>query len=170
MGAMPDPTDAARAFHALVSDTDYPMFIVTAEAAGERSGCLVGFVTQGSIDPARMVVMLSKKNRTYRVAERAGELVVHFLHQGNHGLALVFGEKTGDQVDKFSRCEWSHVEGVGPPVLAGTRGYAAGPVLDRMDAGDHVAHLVDVAVAGLDREGRQLGFSAVKDLHPGHEA
>ncbi len=167
---MATETDRGEAFHALVGGIDYPMFIVTTEAAGERSGCLVGFVTQGSIDPARMVVMLSKNNHTYRVAARAPELVVHFLHEGNKELSELFGEQTGDEIDKFARCRWSAVAGVGAPVLSGTRGFAAGPILDRMDAGDHVAHLVEVRAARLETDGPQLAFSMVKDMHPGHEA
>ncbi len=176
--AMAEDTDrgetdkgTGKAFHGLVGGTDYPMFIVTTEAGGERSGCLVGFVTQGSIDPARMVVMLSKNNHTYRVATRATELVVHFLHQGNKGLSELFGEETGDRIDKFARCDWARVDGVAAPVLGGTRGFAAGPILDRMDAGDHVAHLVEVRAARMDSpEAPQLAFSMVKDIQPGHEA
>jgi flavin reductase (DIM6/NTAB) family NADH-FMN oxidoreductase RutF len=64
-------------FNSLVGDLDYPMFIVTACADGERSGCLIGFATQASIDPPRFLVGLSHKNRTYRVgikAELAGDL------------------------------------------------------------------------------------------------
>lgn len=162
--------DTDRAFHHLVAGIDYPMFIVTTEADGERSGCLVGFMTQGSIDPARLVVMLSKNNHTYRVAQHATELVVHFLHKGNHALSELFGEETGDEIDKFDRCAWSRVDGVGPPVLGGTRGFAAGPILARMDAGDHVAHLIEVAAARVDGDGSQLAFSMVKDMKPGHEA
>lgn len=159
-----------EAFQHLVAGIDYPMFIVTTEAGDERSGCLVGFMTQGSIHPARMVVMLSKKNHTYLVAQRATHLAVHFLHEGNHGLSELFGEETGDDIDKFERCAWSHVEGVSAPVIEGTKGFAAGPILDRMDAGDHVAHLVEVAAARVDGDGAQLAFSMVKNMTPGHEA
>lgn len=162
--------DTGDAFHDLVAGIEYPMFIVTTESEGERSGCLVGFVTQASIHPARVMVMLSKKNHTYRVARHADELVVHFLHRGDHGLSRLFGEETGDEVDKFTQCRWSKVDGVGPPVLAGTRGFASGPILDRIDAGDHVAHLIEVRAARLDQEGEQLGFSMVRDMEPGHDA
>lgn len=162
--------DTASAFHTLVAGIDYPMFIVTTEADGERSGCLVGFVTQASIHPARLLVMISKKNHTFGVAERASELVVHFLHRGNHDLSVLFGEETGDAVDKFDRCSWQHVDGVVPPVLDGTRGFAAGPILNRMDGGDHVAFLVEVGAARHDLDGEQLGFSAVRDMEPGHDA
>jgi flavin reductase (DIM6/NTAB) family NADH-FMN oxidoreductase RutF len=145
------------------------MFIITVAAGGERDGCLVGFVTQASIDPPRLIVMLSKANRTYRVAQSADQLVVHFLHAGNHDLATLFGEQTGDEVDKFTRCEWAE----GPsrqPLLSGTRGWVVGTILDRHDAGDHVAHFIDVTAAQTDTAGPQLAFQTVIDMQPGHPA
>ena len=56
----------AEEFHSLVSGLDYPMFVVTAAAPGDRAGCLVGFTTQASIKPPWPLVLLSKSNRTYR--------------------------------------------------------------------------------------------------------
>ena len=84
-------TDATRSFHTLVADLDYPMFVVTAVAAGERSGCLVGFLSQASIDPPRLLVFLSKANRTYSVAQHAEILAVNFLHEGSRDLAACSG-------------------------------------------------------------------------------
>jgi flavin reductase (DIM6/NTAB) family NADH-FMN oxidoreductase RutF len=55
---------AEATFNSLVGDLHYPMFIVTACAEGERSGCLIGFATQASIDPPRFLVGLSHQNRT----------------------------------------------------------------------------------------------------------
>ena len=48
-------------FNSLVGDLDYPMFIVTVCAGGERAGCLIGFATQASIDPSRFLVCLSHR-------------------------------------------------------------------------------------------------------------
>jgi flavin reductase (DIM6/NTAB) family NADH-FMN oxidoreductase RutF len=73
--------------HELVSELDYPMFIVTVAAAGERAGCLVGFATQCSIDPPRFLVCLSDKNRTYRVAQAADAMVVHLVPRAAEELA-----------------------------------------------------------------------------------
>lgn len=159
-----------EAFHSLVGGIDYPMFVVTARDDDGPSGCLVGFLTQGSIDPPRLVVLISKANHTYGVATHTSQLVVHFLHEGNLELARLFGEETGDQVDKFDRWDWESVSGVGPPVLKGTRGWVAGQVLDRMDAGDHVAHVVSVERARVDGPPGQLPFHLVRGFSPGHPA
>jgi flavin reductase (DIM6/NTAB) family NADH-FMN oxidoreductase RutF len=157
------------AFHSLVSNLNYPMYIVTAAAAGERAGCLVGFATQASIDPPRLLVLLSKSNRTYQVARSSSALAVHFLSRANQGLAALFGEETGDDVDKFASCEWR--EGPdGLPLLSGTRGWMVGSIIERFDAGDHVPHLLTVMSAELDRPGEQLDFQTVRGLHPGHPA
>ncbi len=60
--------DNVPAFEALAGSMDYPMFLVTVSAGRDRSGCLVGFVTQCSISPPRLMVCLSKKNHTFQVA------------------------------------------------------------------------------------------------------
>src|SRR3954447_12246363 len=79
------------------------MFIVTACADGERSGCLIGFATQASIDPSRFLVCLSHKNRTYRVARGTELLGVHFVPEEQAELAELFGGETRDEVDKLAR-------------------------------------------------------------------
>ncbi len=157
------------AFHFLTAELDYPMLVVTASDAERKAGCLVGFATQASIDPPRLLVLLSKANYTYRVAAGAKELVVHFLSQSNMELAKLFGEETGDRIDKFARCQWQPTA-VGTPVLSGTLGWVAGRIADRYDAGDHVAHLVEPTDAEVGPPGDQLGSQAVRDLEPGHPA
>jgi len=158
-----------ESFHTLLANVDYPMFVVTAAAHGSRAGCLVGFVTQCSMDPPRLLVLLSKINRTYRLSLETDILVVHFLHESNYDLAVLFGEKTGDEVDKFTACQWQE----GPqrtPVLRGTRGWVAGSILARLDAGDHVAHLLKVNTAMTDVPGPPLAFQSVREIEPGHPA
>lgn len=162
-------TDAPAAFQKLVSGIDYPMFIVTAAAGDDRAGCLVGFTTQASIDPPRLLVLLSKENETFRVAQRATMLVAHFLHRGNGDLADLFGEESGDWTDKFEHCRWSPGP-EGAPVLHGVQGWVAGRILARFDTGDHVAHLLETVDATVDGTGQSLTFQAVRGLDPGHPA
>src|SRR3954462_8022729 len=97
---------AEETFQRLVAQLDYPMFIATVAAGGERSGCLVGFATQVSIRPGRFLVCLSEKNHTFRVAQRATHVGVHFVPAEREDLAELFGGETGDEVDKFARTSW----------------------------------------------------------------
>lgn len=166
---MTHPAGATGAYHDLVGDLDYPMAIVTAGAGGERAGCLIGFHTQCSIDPARHLVCVSKKNATHRLAEGAGSLAVHILDEADHALAARFGELSGDEVDKFSGTAWD--EGPeGLPILRDTAGWFAGHVLDRLSIDDHTGFVIEPFAGARRRPVRQLGFQAVRDMEPGHEA
>lgn len=151
---------------------DYPMYIVTAAAEGERSGCLVGFATQCSIDPPYFMVCLSVANHTYTVARRAGQLAVHALHRGQRGLAELFGGESGDQVDKFARVGWRPYGDEGTPVLDGVAGWFVGRVLDRRPTGDHVGFLLDISAVGPSQadRGGLLNLGDLGDLEPGHPA
>lgn len=67
------------------------MFVVTASSGDERNGCLVGFATQASIDPPRMLVLFSKANRTYRLAAGSDQLVVHVLGRDDPAVSRRWG-------------------------------------------------------------------------------
>jgi flavin reductase (DIM6/NTAB) family NADH-FMN oxidoreductase RutF len=165
----PLDADVKKTFEALVAELDYPMFVVTAADGQRRAGCLVGFATQCSIDPPRFLACISVRNHTYRVAREAGVLAVHFLPADAEHLAQVFGGETGDEVDKFARCEWTPGPG-GVPLLERCRNRFVGRVLDRLDAGDHVAFLLEPVAAEKEHRGGQFPFHRAKRIEPGHEA
>jgi len=149
---------------------DYPMFVVTTASNGRFAGCLAGFATQISIDPARFLVGLSEKNHTHRVALDASRLVVHLLDAASMDLARLFGERTGDEVDKFASCTWQPGPD-GVPVLADAPAWFSGPVHDHRPAGDHTAFVLDVDTAEVRRRStRLLRLSDVADFDPGHDA
>jgi flavin reductase (DIM6/NTAB) family NADH-FMN oxidoreductase RutF len=156
------------AFHDAVGRLDYPMLIVTAASGGERSGCLVGFATQCSIDPPRFLVCISEKNHTFRVAARSEHLAVHFLDRADRPLSLLFGEQTGDETDKFDQCAWTERRGV--PVLDASKAWFIGRVLERVRLGDHVGHLLEPVEGAVRGRLDQLSFQQVKSMRPGHEA
>ena len=161
--------DTRQTFNALVSELDYPMFVVTTAARDERAGCLVGFATQCSIDPPRFLVCISKQNRTYRIARDAGVVAVHFLPADAEDLAELFGGRTGDDVDKFAQCEWSEGPG-GVPLLERCLNRFVGKVLQRTDAGDHVAFVLEPVAADKGHPGKQFPFHRAKRIEAGHEA
>ncbi|MEA2247561.1 MAG: hypothetical protein QOH46_2090 [Solirubrobacteraceae bacterium] len=159
--------DALKTFNSLMGELDYPMFIVTTCVDGERSGCLIGFATQISIKPPRFLVGLSHKNHTYRVAQRAELLGVHFVPADGADLAELFGGETGDEIDKFERCEWHPGPG-GVPIVERCPNWFVGRVLTRLNAGDHDALILEPVAAGREAEERELTFHRARRIEPGH--
>ena len=155
-------------FDRLMGTLDYPMFIVTAAAGGERSGCLVGFATQASIHPPRFLIGLSDKNRTHRVALEAETLAVHFVASDQDALAELFGGQTGDEVDKLARVEWRPGPG-GAPLLEACPNRFAGRILERVDFGDHVGFLLEPVEVEVGPGQAEFTFHRAKRIEPGHE-
>jgi flavin reductase (DIM6/NTAB) family NADH-FMN oxidoreductase RutF len=156
-------------FDAFVDGLDYPMFVVTTAHAGERAGCLVGFTTQASIDPPRMLVCLSVANHTYQVARQAELLAVHVLDKDDHDLAELFGGRTGDEVDKFAKCRWTPGPD-GVPLLEDCPRLLVGRIADRQPLGDHVGFLLDPLRVESYDGGPALDYEQVEDVDPGHPA
>jgi flavin reductase (DIM6/NTAB) family NADH-FMN oxidoreductase RutF len=158
-------------FAKLVGQLEYPMYVVTATARGERAGCLVGFGTQTSIHPARFLACISRKNHTLPVASEADLLAVHFLSDEprEREYAELFGGETGDQVDKFAQVAWHEGPG-GVPLLEAIPNRFVGRVLEQLDLGDHVGFLLDPIEADEGEGFEELGFQEAKSIPPGHPA
>ncbi len=155
-------------FDPFVEGLDYPVFVVTAAAEGETAGCLVGFATQCSIDPPRLLVCLSEQNHTFRVAGSATHLAVHLVPSGQEDLAELFGGETDDETDKLAEVAWRPGPG-GVPVLEDCPRVVVGEILERRAFGDHTGYLlapVEVATDGS----ATLTFADVVDLDAGHDA
>jgi flavin reductase (DIM6/NTAB) family NADH-FMN oxidoreductase RutF len=96
---------------------------------------------------------------------------VHLLADDQRDIAMVFGGETEDDpdVDKFAEHPW-HAGPEGVPILDEVRSWFVGRVLDRLDAGDHVAHLLESVDARHEGPMRPLGFQQVRDIDAGHPA
>lgn len=162
-----DP-DLVDRLEALVVAADPAMWIATAATDDERSGCLVGFVTQGSIEPWRLLVCLSTDNHTAGVAAGSTHLAVHLVPEAQHDLGELFATETGDEVDKFERCAWRR--GPAGTVLLDGLPVLVGRIADRIPFGDHVGYLLEpVAVEGPDPgDGPLLRLHDAADWSPGH--
>lgn len=165
------PTNGIReVVDALAERADATMVVVTASYRGEQGGCLVGFHSQCSIDPPRHAVWISKANHTCRVALQATHLGIHFLGAADRDLARLFGERSGDEIDKFARCETT--EGYhGVPLLSSCPDRVVArrtTVLD--DGSDHLCFVVEPVDAQRGADRTPLRLSDVSDLRPGHAA
>jgi flavin reductase (DIM6/NTAB) family NADH-FMN oxidoreductase RutF len=84
-------------------------------------------------------------------------------------LAELFGGETGDEVDKFARVGWKPGPG-GTPLLDACPNRFVGRVLERLDAGDHDAILLEPVLAERGTDAAEFSFHRAKRIEPGHEA
>src|SRR5581483_5874795 len=106
-------------------------------------------------------------NHTFDVAARATVLAVHSVGERDAELAKLFGGETGDEIDKFARCRW-HAGLDGVPILDDIEAWFAGRVLERVDFGDHVGHVLEPLDGEADTDEDNVGYQRVKDIDPGH--
>jgi len=158
----------AAAADAYTERVEYPLAVVTTTADdGTRSGCLVGFLTQCSIEPPRFLVCISKVNHTFEVLDRAEVVALHLLGADQDDTASLFGETTGDRVDKFDHVAW-HQGPRGVPVLDDCAAWLALAVVDRIDVGDHVAVVTRPIGGGPGTGGGLLTSASAPPLAAGH--
>jgi flavin reductase (DIM6/NTAB) family NADH-FMN oxidoreductase RutF len=144
----PHPVHAPVDVDAFTDRADAPLVVVTTTGAdGERSGCLAGFTTQCSIDPPRFLVCLSRVNHTFGVARWSSVLCLHLLGCDQVVTASLFGEVSGDDLDKFAGVGW-HPGVDGVPVLDDCAAWMTVRIVDRFDVGDHQALLTAPIDAG----------------------
>lgn len=169
-GANSGPSVGAAAFEKVAAELDYPMLIATTGADGELAGCLVGFATQVSMSPARFLICLSDKNRTFAVAARASHLAVHYVTVGQVELARLFGEQSGDAIDKFEHCEWTMAAG-GTPILTKAECWFSGPIVQVVTFGDHTGFVIEPDCgAAPELPAPLLSSRQVQDFDAGHGA
>jgi len=81
-------------------------------------------------------------------------------------LARLFGEQTGDQIDKFARCSWRAGPG-GVPLLEDCPRFVLGRVLEQVALGDHVGFLLQPVAVESGSSVQGLTFEDVEDMSPG---
>ena len=101
----------------------------------------MGFATQCSFEPPRFLVCLSTANRTFELADSASVIAVHLLTNRNVPIASLFGQLTGDHVDKFATVSW-HFGPAGAPILDDCDASFEGRIVEKIPFGDHVGFVL----------------------------
>jgi flavin reductase (DIM6/NTAB) family NADH-FMN oxidoreductase RutF len=149
---------------------DYPYYVVTVRSTdADMSGCLAGFVTQCSIDPPNFLVCISKANHTFGIAQRSPGIGLHLLGADQIALARLFGEETGDTLDKFASVDW-RLGATGAPLLVDSAVSLEGRVLGHFSVGDHEAFLIRGVRAVSGGHDGLLTHRGAPAMRPGHPA
>ena len=138
----------------------YGLYVVSAQADGERAGCLINTAVQVTAEPPRISVAVNKENVTAGVIARAGAFTVTVVDKtadmpyiGN------FGFRTSDGYDKFEKygCE---ISSVGSPYAPEhVCAVFACRLVDTVDVGTHFLFIGEVVDAERLSEEEPLTYS-----------
>ncbi|WP_155763780.1 flavin reductase family protein [Mycobacterium asiaticum] len=149
---------------------DTPVFVVTTQADGNPSGCLVAFATQTSVQPPSFMVGLPLADGIHQMASRSEYLAVHVLPRRQHALAELFGCQGDQQGDPFAHCAWRGGP-LGMPILDDAAAWFVGRTLSRSEVADHVAYLLEPVAGWAPQSSEELLYlSDIDDVDPGQEA
>ena len=84
-------------------------------------------------------------------------------------LARLFGEETGDLVDKFASVDW-RLGSTGAPLLVDAAVSMEGQILGHFSVGDHEAFLHAGTALGRRRAWRAAHIPGCAAIEPGHPA
>lgn len=160
-----------ESFDDLMDMLDSPVLVVTTQADGHPSGCVVTFASQTSVQPPSFMVSLPANSHTVQVASRSDYLVAHALPRDKQVLAQLFSGQSDDQTSQFAQCAW-RAGPMGMPILDDALGWLLGRIASRSEVGDHVAYLLEpIAVWAPESSEDLLYLSDMdEDFEPGQEA
>lgn len=158
-------------FDDLMGMLDSPVFLVTTQADGEPSGCVVGFATQTSVQPPSFMIGLPAGSHTHEVASRSEYLAVHVLPQRQAVLAELFIRQEGGETDAFAHCSWRGGP-LGMPILDDAAAWFVGRTVSRSPVADHVAYLLEPVATWAPENAEELLYLSDIDeeYDPGQEA
>lgn len=93
---------------------------------------------------------------------------MHLVGADQRELDELFGGEIGDEIDKFALCDWYS----GPhdvPVLAACRRRMIVEVLNRIEFGDHLGLVAEMARVIASEDVDQLQPSQISDMEAGHK-
>ncbi len=129
----------------------YGLYVLTAKSEEETAGSTVTWLSQSSMTPPMIMVGLEKESRSYRVVEKSGKFVIHFIGKGQKEIAQKFFKPPhieGNKINGFS----FKLGKTGAPILLDVPGYLECQVSKIIKEGDHHVVLAEVIEVGVQND------------------
>ena len=140
-------------------DLSYGLYIVTSRAGDRLNGQIVNTVVQVTSEPARVAVIINKKNFTHELIAQSGIFGVSVLDE-SATLAFLgpFGFRSGRDLDKLSKVQFR--EGITgcPLVTEHALSILEAKVIHQIDLGSHTIFVGDTINSEFLMEGRPLTY------------
>lgn len=137
----------------------YGLYIVTSRNSDRRNGQIINTAIQVTSEPARVAVIVNKKNFTHELISKSGIFSVSVLEEATP-LTFIgpFGFKSGRDIDKFANVQIkTGITGV-PLVIEHALSVMEAKVIDQIDLGSHTIFVGEVLSSEVLKEGRPLTY------------
>jgi ferric-chelate reductase [NAD(P)H] len=149
-------------------DLSYGLYIVTSLDGDRLNGQIVNTVIQVTSDPARIAVIVNKKNLTHEFISKSGMFGVSVLDESAPMTFLgLFGFRSGRDVDKLSQVQYRIGVTGCPLVLDHALSVLEAKVINQIDLGTHTIFIGDTVNAEVLKEGRPLTYRYYQEFLKG---
>jgi flavin reductase (DIM6/NTAB) family NADH-FMN oxidoreductase RutF len=128
----------------------YGMWVLAADANGEREASAVTWVMQVSFQPPLIMVAVRTTSRLYQIVDRSRAFSLHLLSADQKALAESFTRPTEQTATTLGGQAFHQGEATGAPILDGFSCWLEARVLESSDRGDHTVFTAEVVNVGAD--------------------
>jgi len=134
---------------AVLRKMTYGVWVIAADAAGDREASTVTWVSQMSFTPPLIAVGVRVGSHLHAVLEKAGAFAMHLVAAGQKDVAEAFIKETKVTADTIGGRKY----GAGPvtkaPILEGFPCWFEARVVERVTKGDHTIFVGEVVEASM---------------------
>lgn len=143
-----EPSDSSDIDPKALFTIGYGLYVLTSQADGKDSGCIVNTVMQLTDSPKRLCVAINKNNHTHRLVLQSGLINISVLTTGApFALFQHFGFQSGQNVDKFAgRADPRSKNGL-YYLAEYSDAFLSAKVYQAIDCGTHTLFLADITQA-----------------------
>ena len=146
----------------------YGLYVVSAQAEGQRNGCVVNTLQQVTAEPVRLAVTVNKDSLTCQLIQKAGRFAAVALDQRADMMAIGrFGFRTGRDMDKFEGIPYKEdAAGMPYPTATACAHYSC-KVEQTVDLGTHLLFVGLAEESEILTEDEPLTYSYYRNVIKG---
>lgn len=146
----------------------YGLYVVSAQAEGQRSGCVVNTLQQVTAEPIRLSVTVNKDNLTCQLMQKAGRFAAVALDQRADMMLIGrFGFRTGKDMDKFEGISFAEDQGGMPYPLQAACAHYSCKIEQTLDLGTHMLFVGVAEESEILSEEEPLTYSYYRNVIKG---